>query len=110
MSIDCGQGVTVRTNVENYDVELDPVDSIVDTAEVGVQTDSVPTRVVWGGGDSQVSMENLEEALLCPLAGPKYTRLEFADTLGKQSVFAYLDSGSTGNYISESWHINLDMY
>ena len=35
-SIDCGQGVTVRTNVKNYDVELDPVDSIVDMAEVGV--------------------------------------------------------------------------
>ena len=50
-SIDCGQGVTVTT-----DVDLDPVDSIVDTAEVGVQTDSVPTRVVWGGGDSQVTI------------------------------------------------------
>ena len=95
-SIDCGQGVTVKT-----DVDLDPVDSIVDTAEVGVQTESVPTRVVWGGGDSQVTMEDLEEPLVCPLAGPGYTGLELAATLGKQSVFAYLDSGSTGNYISE---------
>ena len=95
-SIDCGQGVTVTT-----DVDLDPVDSIVDMAEVGVQTDSVPTRVVWGGGDSQVTMEDLKEPLVCPLAGLGYTGLELAATLGKQSVFAYLDSGSTGNYISE---------
>ena len=46
-------------------------------------------------------MEDLEEPLVCPLAGPGYTGLELAATLGKQSVFAYLDSGSTGNYISE---------
>ena len=108
--IDCGQGVTVRTRVVNHDIELDPVDSIVDTAEVGVQTDSAPTRVVWGSGDSQERMENLEEPLVCPLAGPGYTGLELAATLGKHSVFAYLDSGSTGNYISESWHINLGLH
>ena len=77
------------------------MDNIVDTAKVGVQTDSIPTHVVWGGGDSQVTMEDLEEPLVCPLAGPGCTELELAATLGKQSVFAYLDSGSTGNYISE---------
>ena len=66
-----------------------------------MQTDSVPTRVVWGGGDSQASMENLEEPLVCPLTGPGYTGLELAATLGKHSVFAYIDSGSSGNYISE---------
>ena len=46
-------------------------------------------------------MEDLEEPLVCPLAGSRYTKLEHATPLGKQSVFAYLDSGSTGNYISE---------
>ncbi len=35
------------------------------------------------------------------MAGPGYTGLELAATMGRQSVFAYLDSGSTGNYISK---------
>ena len=55
-----------------------------------------------GGGDIEGEMVGLRTPLVCPLASVGFMGYELVGSINRHAVVAYVDSGSTANYISEA--------
>ena len=55
-----------------------------------------------GGGDVEGEMVGLRTPLVCPLASVGFMGYELVGSINRHAVVAYVDSGSTANYISEA--------
>ena len=81
VSADCAHGTTAKAD-----------DDVV-------QPDSMPRT---GGGDTTENMVGLDTPLVCPLASIGFMGYELVGSIKQHSVVAYVDSGSTANYISNA--------
>ena len=55
-----------------------------------------------GGGNVQEELVGLRTPLVCPLASVGFMGYELVGRINRHPVVAYVDSGSTANYISEA--------
>ena len=55
-----------------------------------------------GDGDAEGEMVGLRTPLVCPLASVGFMGYELLGSINRHAVVAYVDSGSTANYISEA--------
>ena len=55
-----------------------------------------------GGGDIEGEMVGLCHPLVCPLVNVGFMDYELVGSINWHAVVAYVDSGSTTNYISEA--------
>ena len=107
VSDSCVAGVTAKVEETDQPVDAESLNLCSDESVVSGQNtvdDRLTSAMVskTGGGDVEGEMVGVRTPLVCPLASVGFMGYELLGSINRHAVVAYVDSGSTVNYISEA--------
>ena len=106
VSDSCVAGVAAKVEEADQPVDAGSLNLCSDgpVLSQNTVTDRLTSAVVskTGGGDTEGEMVGLRTPLVCPLASVGFMGYELVGSINRHAVVAYVDSGSTANYISEA--------